>query len=162
LEERRQIKAHVTILKVAATIPMDISDLIAKAESGSCVAQTILGVCYLDGIETEVDYKEAFRVLSIADAQGASRAAVNLARMYVEGLGIPQDLSKALILYEKAADAGEFLAQVELGRAYARGLGVQADPACARKWYSAAADQEGLVVDGEELREARAYLDGAL
>jgi len=96
--------------------------------------------------------------VSAAAAQGASRAVVNLARMYAGGLGIPQDLPKVVSLYTTAAEAGEFIAQVELGRAYARGLGVPADPASARRWYSAAAAQQGRVLDGEELREAKAYL----
>jgi hypothetical protein len=141
---------------------MNIPDLIKRAEFGNGVDQIILGICYLHGIETAVDYKEAFRLLSAAAARGASRVVVNLALMYAEGLGIPQDLPKAISLYKKAADAGDFLAQVELGRAYSRGLGVPADPAAARKWYSAAADQEGRVVDSEELQEAKAYLDTAI
>jgi len=141
---------------------MNIPDLIKGAESGSDVDQIILGICHLHGIDTAVDYKEAFRLLSAAAGRGASRAVVNLAFMYAEGLGIPQDLPKAISFCKKAADAGEFLAQVELGRAYSRGLGAPADRAAARKWYSAAADQEGRVVDGEELREAKAYLDSAI
>jgi len=34
---------------------MNIPDLQRQAESGSVVAQAILGICYLDGIEVEVD-----------------------------------------------------------------------------------------------------------
>jgi len=93
---------------------MNIPHLRQEVASGNCVAQAILGICYLDGIDTEVDYKEAFRLLSAAVVRGASRAVVNLARMYSEGLGIPQNVHEAIRLYEMAAAAGDSLAR--LGR----------------------------------------------
>jgi len=136
---------------------MNIPDLRHRAESGSAVAQTILGTCYLEGVQVEIDHKEAFRLLSAAAEQGVSRAMANLAYMYAEGLGTAKNLQEALPLYEQAADAGEFLAQVELARMYARGVGVAAAPKLARKWYAAAAAQEGSVGDCGELREAKAY-----
>jgi uncharacterized protein len=140
---------------------MDIPELRQKAESGSIVAQLVLGTCYLDGIAIAVDYKEAFRFLSAAAERGASRAMANLARMYAEGLGIPRDLPEAIRLYEKAAKAGEFLAQIGLGRAYSRGLAVTADPVTAFRWDSAAAAQEGRVNGCEELEEAKVYVKRA-
>jgi len=137
---------------------MNIADLREKAESGSAVAQTILGICYLNGVDVEVDYKEAFRFLSVAAGQDASRAMVSLARMYSEGLGIPENVPEAIRLYESAARAGEFLAQVELGRIYSRGVGVQVNLDAAVRWYSAAVAQEGRVTDCTELREAKDYV----
>ena len=65
---------------------MNISDLKQKAESGSLAAQSILGSCYLEGIEVEVDYSEAFRLLSAAAGRGVPRALANLARMYAGGI----------------------------------------------------------------------------
>src|SRR4029077_15134408 len=111
-----------------------------------------------DGINVEVDYKEAFRLLTAAAEQGAARAMANLAYMNAEGLGISKNLSEAVRLDEAAAESGEFLAQVELGRMYSRGVGVPACPSAARKWYSAAAAQEASVSDCEELHEAKAYI----
>ena len=137
---------------------MNIADLRKKAESGNVVAQTVLGICYLDGIDVAVDYKEAFRLLSAAADQGAPRALGNLARMHAEGLGVPKNVPKAVPLYESAAEAGEFLAQVALGRLYSRGEGIPADPVTALRWYSAAAAQEGRVADCEGLREAKGYV----
>ena len=67
---------------------MKTVDLRKKAESGDVVAQTVLGTCYLDGADVEVDYKQAFRFLSAAADKGAARAMTNLARMYAEGRGI--------------------------------------------------------------------------
>jgi len=68
---------------------MNIPDLRRRADSGSAVAQAPLGVCYLDGIDVEVNYVEAFRLLSAAADRGATRAITNLARMHANGLGIP-------------------------------------------------------------------------
>ena len=112
----------------------------------------------MDGIDVEVDHKEAFRLLSAAADQGAPRAKMHLARMYAEGLGTPKNVQEAIQLYEEAAEAGEFLAQVELARIYSRGVGVPANAEAARKWYAAAAAQEASVDDCEELREATAYV----
>jgi TPR repeat protein len=44
---------------------MNISDLRQKAERGSAVAQTILGTYYLEGVDVEVDYNEAFSIFVI-------------------------------------------------------------------------------------------------
>jgi TPR repeat protein len=137
---------------------MNIADLRKKAESGNIAAQTILGVCYLDGTDVEVDYKEAFRLLSAAAEQGAPRALVNLARMHADGLGVPKNVPEAIPLYEGAASAGEFLAQVALGRLYSRGDEIPANPVAALRWYSAAVAQQHRVGDCEELQEAKGYV----
>jgi TPR repeat protein len=146
---------------------IDIQDLRKRASSGSRVAQSVLGICYLYGVDIEVDYNEAFRLLSSA---GTSRAVVNLARMYAEGLGIPKDVAEAIRLYRAVAKS-EFRAQLELGRIYSRGIGVPTDLDEALRWYSAAADREdddcvdhqvtaAFVGSGtlEEIQEAKAYV----
>ena len=137
---------------------MNISRLLQEAEGGSCVAQSILGICYLDGINVEVDYGKAFQLLSAASGQGASRAVANLARMYAEGLGLPKDMSQAVRLYEKAAGAGDFFAMIELGRIYSRGADFPTDLDAALKWYSIASVQEDIDVDCEEREEAKIYV----
>lgn len=146
---------------------MNIPDLRKQSDSGSRAAQGALGICYLHGHEVEVDYKEAFRLLSLA---GTSRTLVHLARMHAEGLGVPKDLPEAIRLY-KAVAKYEFRAQLELGRIYSRGMGVQVDSDEALKWYSAAAGREdddcvddaftaAFVGAGtlEEIQEAKAYV----
>ena len=146
---------------------MNIHELRKGADSGSGVDQSVLGLCYLYGVDVQVDYKEAFRLLSMA---GTSRAVTNLARMYAEGLGIAKDTAEAIRLY-KAVGRSEFRAQLELGRIYSRGLGVPIDPVEAFKWYSAAAARDdGDCVDDrinaafvgsgtfEEVQEAKAYI----
>jgi TPR repeat protein len=137
---------------------MDIRELHQKAESGSAVAQCVLGICYLDGTEVQVDYQQAFQFLSAAANQGVSRAVLNLARMHAQGLGIPRNPHEAIRLYESVGDF-EFLAAIELGRIFSGGVGVALDEANASRWYLAAVAQEDRVADCDELREAKAYLD---
>jgi TPR repeat protein len=149
---------------------MNIQKLRRGADSGSRVNQCVLGLCHLYGVDVEVDYEEAFRLLSLA---GTSRAVANLARMYAEGLGIARDMAEAIRLY-KAVGKSEFRAQLELGRIYSRGLGVPTDLVEALRWYSAAAAREdGDCVDDpiiaafvgsgtfEEVQEAKAYVANA-
>jgi uncharacterized protein len=140
---------------------MDIEGLRARAAAGSCVAQTVLGICYLDGIEVGVDYAEAFRLLTSASEMGAPRAVLNLARMYAQGLGVSRDTRRAIQLYEFAAERGEFCAQTALGRIYATDEGVGIDEGAARRWYEAAvaqADTRSVRFDDPELEEARLFL----
>jgi TPR repeat protein len=137
---------------------MDIEGTRRKAEAGSCVAQTILGISYLYGYDVEVDYKEAFRLLSAA---GTSRAVLNLGIMHAKGLGIPQNLPEAIRLLgavAKPSDSSDaFAARIELGRLYSSGSGLS-DTAKALTWYKAAI---ALAKDGDDsdgLHEARTYV----
>jgi TPR repeat protein len=146
---------------------IDISGLRKSADSGNPAAQSILGVCYLHGIDVDANYSEAFRLLSVAKT---SRAVVNLAWMYAEGLGIPKDMAQAVRLYKAVANV-EFRAQLELGRLYSHGDEAPIDLREALKWYSAAAarDENNYVGDAataafagsatqEEIREAKDFV----
>jgi len=136
---------------------LDIDELRKQAARGNTAAESILGMNYLEGRGVDIDYAEAFRLLSAASRKGASRAIVYLASMYANGLGMPADMAKAIRFYEVAANAGEFFAEIELGRIFAAGKGVPVDAATASKWYSMALQQN--VADCDELREASAYVD---
>jgi TPR repeat protein len=150
---------------------IDIQKLHEGTASGDGIAQAILGICYLHGFKVEVNYEEAFRLLSPLSQR--SRAVTNLARMYAEGLGIPKDVNEAIRLYKNSAKS-EFRAQLELGRIYSRGIGVPIDHKEALQWYSAAAMRDdndyvddpiiaALVGSGtsEEVQEAKAYVTNA-
>lgn len=149
---------------------MNIQELRRGADFGSRVDQSVLGLCYLYGVDVQVDYQEAFRLLSLA---GTSRAVANLARMHAEGLGLPKNIAEAIRLY-KAVGKSEFRAQLELGRIYSRGLGVPTDTVEALRWYSAAAAREDDDCDDdpinaaflgsgtlEEVQEAKAFVASA-
>lgn len=137
---------------------MSIEDLRRKADAGNVVAQSILGLSYLYGIDVPVDLAEALRLLSMAVAAGAPRAAFGLAEMYRQGLGVPVNIQEALRLYENAATKGEFGAQIELARLHASGLGGRIDRDAAKKWYTTALEQEGAVEHCPEIEEAKAFL----
>jgi hypothetical protein len=140
----------------------NVAELRKEAEAGSCVNQGVLGLCYLYGHGVERDYKEAFRWLSSAAAQGASRAVLNLGYMYAQGLGIPQNVPEAVRLFTAVATPSDssdaFAARIELGRIFSQGLGVPADADKAFKWYSAAIDVAVADDASEELEEAKAYV----
>jgi Sel1 repeat len=137
---------------------MNIEELKQKAEAGSLAAQSMLGTCYLHGIDLAVDFTEAFRLLSKASERGAARASLNLAEMFHRGLGVQQNTAEATRLYEIAAEKGEFFAQVALGRIYSSDEQAPRDMQSAEKWYAAAAAQAGRVANCEELAEAQAFV----
>jgi TPR repeat protein len=140
----------------------NIPELRRKADAGSCVAQSILGGCYLYGLDVEVDYKEAFRLLSAASNQGSSRAVLNLGRMYAQGLGIGVNVAEAIRLFEAVGkpenSTDAFAARIELGRIFARDVGVPVNKDLALKWYTAAIDLARDDENSEEMQEARAYI----
>jgi TPR repeat protein len=147
---------------------MNVKELRKEAESGSVVAQAVLGLCYLYGRDTEVNYPEALRLLSLAKDKGASRAVVNLARMHAEGLGVPKDITTAIRFYE-AVQEGEVRARLELARIYTRGIGGQPNPKKGLILYSAIAQLENGIDDSitaafigaltvDEIEEARIYV----
>ena len=138
---------------------MDIEETRRKAEAGSSVAQSILGISYLYGIDVPIDYNEAFRFLSAA---GTSRAVLHLGIMHAKGLGIPQNIQEAVRLLEAVATPSDssdaFAARVELGRLYSSGLGLPINVPKARRWYEAAVELASDDEDSEDLREARTYV----
>lgn len=134
-----------------------------RAEAGDCPSQCTLGLCYLYGIDMEVDYQEAFRFLAAAAEKGASRAILNLGRMYARGLGIPRDVPEAIGRFETAAalsgSGDAFQARLELGRLYAHGLGVPVDKGKALRWYALALEIATNEDDEDEVKEIRQYVE---
>jgi TPR repeat protein len=147
---------------IAGRALMDIQALRRKAEAGSCVAQSLLGISYLYGHDVEVDYSEAFKFLAAAAKQGSARATLSLGIMYAKGLGIPLDLPEAIRLIEAVATPSEssdaFAARIELGRIYSSGTGITADKAKALAWYEAAIAIANGSEDSAYLREAKEYV----
>jgi TPR repeat protein len=141
---------------------MDIEEKRRKAEAGSCVAQTTLGISYLYGYDVDVNYVEAFRLLSAAANQGASRAVLHLGIMHAKGLGVPKNLPEAIRLFEavgKPEDSSDaFAARIELGRIYSSGSGVAVDAAKALYWYKSAIALARDHEDSDDMQEAKTYI----
>ena len=140
---------------------MDISELIDQAGQGSTVAQGLLGIAYLDGVDVPPDYEEAMKWLTLAADKGAPRPMWNLGRMYEEGLSTTIDLEKARQLYERAAAGGEFYAFIHLARLYRDGKGVPQSDRQARSWYCKATEMKERVADVPELREALDFVEAS-
>jgi len=140
-------------------MPADIYEMHRKAKTGSCVAQTFLGLSYLYGDDVEVNYEEAFKLLSAAAKQGGSRATIGLASMYAKGLGIPRDLNEAMRLLESVAAPANgpdaFTARIELARLYSQGSGIQVDTEKAFQWCESALAIATGKEDPNDLQEAK-------
>lgn len=67
------------------------SDYRQAAEAGNMTALANLGVCYLDGLGVEPDYRKAVACFRKAAAQDIPAACYNLANCYYKGQGVPQD-----------------------------------------------------------------------
>ena len=130
----------------------------AEADPGNVVSQGFLGIMYLEGRDgVPQNYEEAFRLLTKAADQGASRPSVWLGTMYEAGLAIPVDLEKARQLYERGAERGELFGCIFLARLLVSGRLGSVDQNGALRWYRAALNLSGAA-DCVELDEARAYV----
>ncbi len=115
---------------------------------------SVLGLCYLDGVDVPVDHARAFSLLTAAASRGASRAMVGLGRMYEHGLATALDLGQAESWYQRAAERNEFLGWVHLARLQ-QSTGRLED---ARRSYEAALEASDNVAECEELSEARNFI----
>ncbi|MES1261335.1 MAG: hypothetical protein ABUS49_06315 [Acidobacteriota bacterium] len=137
---------------------LDIQEIRRRAEAGSAVNECALGLCYLYGVDVPVDYGRAFGLLFSAAGKRVTRARLHLGFMYVEGWGTRRNVPEAIALFKLVAGEDEendgFEACIALGRIYAN---TAPDLASALEWYAAAISiaPEG---DGDDLREAKAYL----
>jgi hypothetical protein len=147
----------------------DFDEALKKAESGSVVNQGYVGWCYLYGRETDANYSEALRWLTlVAYERRASRAFVHLGDMYAKGLGVAKNMSEAIRHYS-AVVGSELRAQLALARIYSRGDGVDADTGEASRLYSSLAvcnhvhDDPAVAafagaLTSAEVEEAKAYI----
>lgn len=92
--------------------------LVARANSGDAIAQTILGKKYLDGIELEKNNKKAYELFKNASELGNNDAHVYLADMYYLGNYVKEDKSKAFELYLLAANKGHSIARMKIASYY--------------------------------------------
>jgi uncharacterized protein len=86
------------------------------AEGGEMRAAVNLGLLYLDGLGTEVDYAEALRWTELAAEAGQPIALNNLGHIYENGLGVPANRQTAIDYYQRSADQGYELAADNLAR----------------------------------------------
>jgi len=144
-------------------VALDIAEIRRRAEEGNAYNECALGLCYLYGVEIQVDYWRAFGLLFNASQKHVLRACLHLGFMYAHGWGTKRDLREAARLFERVAaeDDGTdaFEACIALGRIYSGAIQSASlpDVAAALQWYAAAITM-APDSDGDEMNEARAYL----
>ncbi|MBF0184837.1 MAG: sel1 repeat family protein [Magnetococcales bacterium] len=146
--------------------------LITLASWGDAKAQHNLGALFLEGVEIQQNYAEAFKWHSLAAAQGMALAQHDLATLYLEGLGVEEDPAQAAHWFRLAAEQGDVKAQNNLAILYATGHGVELDLLQAYLWFTKAIhggmfealdnrDMAEQDMSPEQLAEAR-HLSGSL
>jgi localization factor PodJL len=124
--------------RVAAVSPMD--KLVSAAKAGSPIAETVLGLKYVDGDGVAPNEAEGGRWLERAAKQGQPIAEYRLATLYERGHGVPADPKLAATWYEAAAKLGNRKAMHNLAVAYAQGAGVAKNFTAAAQWFENAAE----------------------
>ncbi len=120
---------------------IEVTVLIAAAESGNPAAQFALGVRYESGQGIGKDYPKAATWYRKSADQGFADAKNNLGCLYLLGWGVPPDYQLAALLFEQAAEQGHAGAQNNVGSLYYRGVVVSRNYKVAAKWYHQAAQQ---------------------
>lgn len=133
---------------------MDLEKLEMAANAGQAGAQALLGLCFLDGVGTSIDYSQALKWLTMAADNGSPRAKANLALMYQQGLGVHADLSKTEALFLQASEKQEFMATIGLARLYAKNENIGQ----AVYWYQVLLDTADQNNHEQEIVEAQNFL----
>jgi TPR repeat protein len=102
--------------------------LLSAANSGNAMAQSNLGVYYVRGYGTDVNYKEAYKWYLKAAKQKNSKAQYNLAEQYEDGNPhLKTNKRKALYWYKKASKQKLKEAQYKMAYFYLEGDVVKQD-----------------------------------
>lgn len=118
-----------------------------SAEKGLSEAQRILGMSYIYGNGTKVDYQEAIKWTEKAINQGNTFATVVLGNIYEKGWCVKVDKEKAFKLYLDAATKGQSTAQYNTGNCLYYGIGVKKNLQEAINWYKKSSDQNFALAD---------------
>jgi localization factor PodJL len=110
------------------------------ANANNPIAQTILGLRYLDGTGgTAQNLPQALKYLTAAANQGQAVAQYRLGTLYERGQGVPADGAKAAHWYLLAANQGNRKAMHNLAVAYASGSAGKKNMPEAARWFAKAA-----------------------
>ena len=95
-----------------------LSGIAIRENDGDAEHNFFIGLAYLSGIDVEVDYERALRLITASAEAGLTEAIDQLMQMYRSGTGVRRDKEKALCWHERKLE--------NLRRAY------EADPTAAR------------------------------
>ncbi len=132
-------------------------EILSRAQQGDPEAAYEVGVSYMKGIGTDIDYDEAGRWLGRVAETGQERALFDLGYLYYKAVQDPARFATARRLFEEAASKGNARAAFYLGEMYAAGDGGNKDLDQAANWYRKAAEAgldqaKGRLLDIEEER----------
>lgn len=111
------------------------------AKKGNVVAQTLLGMLYMNGQGVDQDFSMAINWFRKSAEKNEAIAQYYLGMMYLKGEGIEQNDSIAADWLHKSAEQDNALAQYHLGQMYFSGKGVEQKYFMAVHWFQKAAEQ---------------------
>ena len=119
--------------------PPSTDKVAAAANTGNPVAETIIGLKYLDGQGIAADPAQALKWLQKAADAGQAVAQYRLGTMYERGQGVAANPASAAKWYQAAANLGNRKAMHNLAVAFAEGATGKKDMAESARWFSKAA-----------------------
>ena len=119
--------------------PPSTDKIAAAANTGNPVAETIIGLKYLDGQGIAADPVQALKWLQKAADAGQAVAQYRLGTMYERGQGVTANPASAAKWYQAAANLGNRKAMHNLAVAFAEGATGKKDMAESARWFSKAA-----------------------
>ena len=119
--------------------PPSTDKIAAAANTGNPVAETIIGLKYLDGQGIAADPVQALKWLQKAADAGQAVAQYRLGTMYERGQGVTANSASAAKWYQASANLGNRKAMHNLAVAFAEGSTGKKDMAESARWFSKAA-----------------------
>ena len=121
------------------TAPPSTDKIAAAANAGNPVAETLIGLKYLDGQGIAADPVQAFKWLQKAADSGQAVAQYRLGTMFERGQGVAINPASAAKWYQASANLGNRKAMHNLAVAFAEGSTGKKDMAESARWFSKAA-----------------------
>ncbi len=119
---------------VDANIEKGLSIIRDAAKNKYALAQTILGLLYLDGTYVKKHNKTSATWFLQAAISGFALAQYHIGKMYLDGIGINQSLDLAVYWIKQASSRGQMDAMKQLGIMYIQGRGVEQNESRGEAW----------------------------
>lgn len=105
------------------------------ASNGNEIAENYIGLAYLNGIGTELNYDLAYKYIYSSASKGYANAQYNLGILHKYGLGCNLSFEESLNWFRAAALKGNQRALYSIGYLYYKGFGVEQNYSEAVSWF---------------------------